>query len=233
MLGDQQRNSLVAPERPEFQPQPHLPQLIAQPAAGFFPRAHPQTLSQPQRATLIRRHPRRPLCPLRLCADSAVSAGRHCACCPSTIRKQTLESPLTVLFSFYFFFLLAAHSIWEQNVPSSSPDHWRGGRSDASCCRALPFLLLSPRLIGVRRVCWSIFNSILLVRGHFWIKGNQIERRNHFHPPPGGGALGDSAAPSAKRPRGPHCDHASAERPGSCHQAAHGLSFKRENDTNK
>ena len=104
LLGDQQRNSLVAPERPEFQPQPHLPQLIAQPAAGFFPRAHPQALSQPQRATLIRRHPRRPLCPLRLCADSAVSAGRHCACCPSTIRKQTLESPLTVLFSFYFFF---------------------------------------------------------------------------------------------------------------------------------
>lgn len=51
--------------------------------------------------------------------------------------------------------------------------------------------------------------------------------------PPRGGALGDSAAPSAKRPRGPHCDHASAERPGSCHQAAHGLSFKRENDTNK
>lgn len=75
-------------------------------------------------------------------------------------------------------------------MPSSSPDHWRGGRSDASCCRALPFLLLSPRLIGVRRVCWSIFNSILLVRGHFWIKGNQIERRNHFHPPPGGGPLG-------------------------------------------
>ena len=38
-----------------------------------------------------------------------------------------------------------------------------------------------------------------------------------------GGALGDSAAPSAKRPSGPHCAHALAEWPGSCHQVVHGL----------
>ena len=83
-----------------------------------------------------------------------------------------------------------------------------------------PFLLPSLRLIGVHQVCWSIFNSILLVKGHLLITGNQIEMRNNFHLL--GGPWGLSCS-SSKVVKGTTVDHMWAEQPGSCYRVVHCL----------
>lgn len=83
-----------------------------------------------------------------------------------------------------------------------------------------PFLLPSLRLIGVHQVCWSIFNSILLVRGHLLITGNQIEMRNNFHLL--GGPWGLSCS-SSKVVKGTTVDHMWAQQPGSCYRVVHCL----------
>ena len=157
-------------------PSPHLPQPIAQPAPGFLPWHGLDPCSQPRCTTLIGHAAQGGCCVLFVCADSAVSVSRHCACCPSTIQKRTLDPPLTVLFSFYsFFFFCYTFSKRAKCALFISKSLMGRGWGGPSCCSAFPFLFLFLRLIGVRQGLLEHFSQHFTGWGHFLIIGNQTE----------------------------------------------------------